>query len=199
VVFHDETLSRMSRDGDGRAVAAVRFSELPRLSGGERVPRLDEALSLLRGRLVNVEVKADVEPTRLFGELPARARLLRAVASAVRRAGDVEVRFSSFDPLAVLGLAALLPRVPRAILVGQRTPRAASALPLALRRVVTAAHLDEALVTAARVERLARAELGVAAWTVNDPLRARRLVAVGVRWLITDSPGRMVAALRPGR
>jgi glycerophosphoryl diester phosphodiesterase len=103
--------------------------------------------------------------------------------------------FSSFDPLTVVALAAAAPRVPRAMLVGMNTPRAATALPLALRYAIVAAHLDEALVTKARVERLARSRLRVAAWTVNDPDRARELVALGVQWLITDAPGRVASAL----
>ena len=106
-----------------------------------------------------------------------------------------DVVFSSFDPLSVLGLVALAPRVPRAILVGMKTPRAGTALPLALRYAIVAAHLDESLVTAARAERLRRSKLRVAAWTVNDPARAAELVALGASWIITDAPGRIGAAL----
>jgi glycerophosphoryl diester phosphodiesterase len=196
VVFHDATLERATAGADRRALQKVSFADLPALAGGARIPRLDEVLALMRGRIVNVELKSDVAPTKLLGEVPDRLRLVRATAAVVKGAEHVDVVFSSFDPLVLVALAAVLPRVPRAILVGLRTPRAATALPLALRPAVVAAHLDEALITALRVERLQRSSLRVAAWTVNDPVRARRLVALGVPWIITDAPGLVGGALR---
>jgi len=198
VVFHDTKLSRGTARADERPIHKVGFAELPLLFGGERIPRLDEALELLRGKLVNVELKADVAPSSLLGDVPERLRLVRATAAVVKKATLVDVLFSSFDPLMVVALAAILPRTPRAILVGTSTPRAATALPLAMRSAVVAAHLDASLITTARVERLARSELRVAAWTVNDPERAASLVAMGVPWIITDKPGLIVSRLRPG-
>lgn len=196
VVFHDTTLARVTTGSDVRVVQKVAYAALPRLPGGERVPRLSDALDAMRGRVVNVEIKADVTPTSLLGDVPDRLRLVRACAAVVKDAKNVDVVFSSFDPLVLVTLAVLLPRVPRAILVGMRTPSAATALPIAMRPAVVAAHLDDALVTAARVERLQRASLRVAAWTVNDEVRAKRLVAIGVPWIITDVPGLVVSALR---
>lgn len=196
MVFHDGTLARATNDADRRPLHEVARADLPVLPGGERIPRLSDVLDAMRGRIVNVEIKADVAVSTLLTDVPERLRLVRAAAAAVKDAPDVDVVFSSFDPLVVVMLAAVLPRVPRAMLVGMRTPRGATAIPLAMRPAVVAAHLDEALVTAARVERLQRASLRVAAWTVNDPDRARRLVALGVRWIITDAPGLVGGALR---
>lgn len=195
VVFHDTTLARCTAGVDSRPVHRVRSEELPLLSGGERIPRLADALAVMRGRIVNVEIKADVAPMSILGAVPDRLRLVRATAAVVKDARDVEVVFSSFDPLVVVALAAVAPRTPRAILVGTTTPRAATALPLAMRPAVVAAHLHESLLTAQRVERLLRAKLRVAAWTVNDPERARVLVAMGVSWIITDTSRAVVAAL----
>ena len=189
VVFHDTTLARATGGADERAVHKVAYAELPLLRGGERIPRLEDALDALRDRLVNIEIKADVAPTSRLGEVPQRLRLVRATAAVVKKAQRVETVFSSFDPLIVVALAAVLPRVPRAILVGTTTPRVATALPLAMRPALVAAHLDETLLTRARVERLLRAGLRVAAWTVNDPARADALAALGVAWIITDAPG----------
>ncbi|MEA2751598.1 MAG: glycerophosphoryl diester phosphodiesterase [Myxococcales bacterium] len=189
VVFHDTTLARATGGADPRAVHRVAYAELPLLRGGERIPRLVEALDALRDRLVNVEIKADVAVASRLGEVPQRLRLVRAAAAVVKQAKNVEVVFSSFDPLMVVALAAMLPRVPRAILVGTTTPRVATALPLAMRAAVVAAHLDDSLLTVARVRRLLGAGLRVAAWTVNDPARADALAALGVAWVITDAPG----------
>jgi glycerophosphoryl diester phosphodiesterase len=189
VVFHDPTLARATGGADARAVHQVAYADLPSLSGGERIPSLEDALDVLRGRLVNVELKADVSPASRLGAVPQRLRVVRETAAVVKRAPRVEVVFSSFDPLSVVALAAALPRAPRAILVGTTTPRLATALPLAMWPAVVAAHLDDALLTRARIERLLRAGLRVAAWTVNDLARADALTALGVAWIITDAPG----------
>ena len=189
MVFHDTTLARATGGADDRAVHKVAQADLPLLPGGERIPRLDEALEAMRDRLVNVELKADVAPTARLGEVAQRLRLVRATAAVVKRAARVETVFSSFDPLIVVALAAVLPRVPRAILVGTTTPRVATALPLAMRPAVIAAHLDDSLLTRSRIERLLRAGLRVVAWTVNDPARADALAELGVAWVITDAPG----------
>jgi len=197
VVFHDPVLARTSAGAVAQSVARVAAADLPLLAGGERIPRLVDALAALRGHVVNVEIKTDVAALSLLGDVPDRLRLVRATAAAVKRVGGVEVRFSSFDPLAVMALAAIAPRVPRAILVDRSTPRAATALALAMKPAVIAAHLHDSLVTPARAERLLRSGLGLAAWTVNDPARAAALIALGVTWLITDAPGLLVASLRP--
>jgi len=189
IVFHDTTLGRATGGADGRAVHEVAHADLPLLRGGERIPRLDEALDALRGRLVNVELKADVARAGRLGEVAQRLRLVRKAAAVVKRAPHSEAVFSSFDPLIVVALAAALPRMPRAILVGTTTPRIATALPLAMRPAVVAAHLDDSLITHARVSRLLRAGLRIAAWTVNDPARADALAELGVAWVITDAPG----------
>lgn len=174
MLVHDRRLP------DGRLVDRVERRSLP-----PHVIALEDALDLAAGRLVNVEIKADV---------PRRVALVRAAVRAVSRARATEVVFSSFDPFVVLAVRSLAPRVPRAVLVGPRTPRLAVAMPLALRSVVQAAHLHDSLVTADRVRRLVAAGLRVLAWTVNDASRARELAAWGVASVITDRPAEIVPA-----
>lgn len=195
VVFHDTTFERMSGGLDARAVQSVTLAELPSLPDGERIPRLVEALEAARGAIVNVEIKADVQPLSLLGDVSHRLRLARSAAAALRAVPTAKVVFSSFDPLTVIALAAIAPRVPRAMLVGTSTARAAMALALGMKPAVRAVHLDESLLTASRVARLVGAGLRVVAWTVNDPERARTLVAEGVSWIISDAPGAIRQAL----
>lgn len=182
----------MSGGADGRRVRFVPYAELPRLAGGERIPTLAEALEALRGRFVNVEVKGD--------DARSIASLVKAVAKVVgadeRRA---EVLLSSFDPRVVLGLAAVLPRTPRGMLVSERTAALATALPVALRRAVASAHVQESLLTPVRLATLRRAGLRIVAWTVNEPARARELVSGGASILITDRPAAIVNALSDRR
>jgi glycerophosphoryl diester phosphodiesterase len=81
------------------------------------------------------------------------------------------------------------------MLIGSRTPRLATALPLALRGAIVAAHLEDGVITERRVARLRRAGLRVVAWTVNDSQRAAALEAMGVEWVITDQPARILGEL----
>lgn len=176
---------RLSRDDE-----AVLWHD-PRLPDGAAVARsprgalatLDEALEVCRGKIVNVELKAD---------LPRRLALLRAAARSIARARGVEVVVSSFDPALVLGMAALSPRTPRAILVGDRTAPLAVALPRAMRRLVVAAHVQDRALTPRVVERVRALGLRVVAWTVNDRDRAAELEAMGVAWCITDRPAELM-------
>ena len=186
VVLHDASLARVTGGMDRRLVHAVRRVDLPKLEGGLAVAGLEAALALFRDRIVNVEVKADT---------PRRLALVRAVARAIARVSRVEVVVSSFDPAIVLAFSVLAPRVPRAMLIGARTPRLATALPLALRPAIVAAHLEDGVISARRVERLRRAGLRVVAWTVNDAKRAAALESMGVEWLITDQPARILGEL----
>lgn len=176
VLWHDPLLK------DGRYLYRVRAGDLP-----ETTATLDEALDLLAGRIVNVELKTDV---------PSRRALARAAVSSVMRARKSEVVFSSFDPFLVLACAALAPKIARGILVGQNTPRLATALPLGMRTMVVAAHLQDPLVDGSRTVRLSRAGLRTCAWTVNDVDRARDLAAFGVEWMITDDPKALVTLFR---
>lgn len=174
VLVHDPLLK------NGRYVYRVRAGDLPKSTA-----TLDEALDLLTGRVVNVELKSDV---------PSRRALARAAISSVMRARKSEVVFSSFDPFLVLACAALAPKVARGILVSEKMERLAVALPIGLRSMVVAAHLQDPLVTTSRVVRLTRAGLRLCAWTVNEVDRARELAGQGVEWLITDRPAAMMAA-----
>lgn len=137
---------------------------------------------------MNVEIKADVHDRRA---------LVRAVAAVVGRASRAtEVVVSSFDPFVVAASAAAAPRVRRGMLVGRHTPRLAVALPVAMRALLFAAHVEDPLVDASRASRLARAGLRLVVWTVNDAARASELAALGAHAIITDRPGEMVRALR---
>lgn len=192
VVVHDKTLARVTDGRDRRRVAAVRHRELPLLAGGARIPTLDEALDMARGKIVNVELKSDV---------PSRRDLVRATLAVARRFPSAAVVFSSFDPVTVLIGATLAPRHEHAMLVGPRTPRLAVPLPRALRRTsraVVAAHLDVGIAIAPRIAKLRAAGMRVVVWTVNDGARTRDLHAAGADWLITDRPAECRASLAPG-
>ena len=189
VVFHDETLSRMTGSREVRRVDAIDEAALGHvdLGGGARVPRLAEVLHWARdtGVAVNVELKHDV---------PSRLDLVRKVARDVAD-GRADVLFSSFDPLIVAMLAARAPRVPRALLTHAGQPRWADAVLRASRLpFVQAVHLERTQATARLVGACLRRGLRVGVWTVNDPREAHDLVGRGAASIITDAPGRLLRA-----
>jgi glycerophosphoryl diester phosphodiesterase len=186
VLVHDRTLASITGGADRRAVSGVRYADLPRAPDGERIALLEEALDSCRGRIVNVEVKADA---------PGRLALVRAAIGVIRRARPVDVVISSFDPATVLACTVVAPDIPRAMLVGPRTPRLATALPLSMRAAICAAHVGDDLISEGRLARLRRAQLRTVAWTVNDATRAQALERMGLDWIITDRPGEIVGAV----
>ena len=88
---------------------------------------------------------------------------------------------------------ALLPRVPRALLVN-RTYYARLSLELAP-LFGCAVHIERTLTRGAEVARLAARGLVVNVWTVNDPTEAADPARLGVDGIITDVPEVVRAAL----
>lgn len=194
VVAHDPTLERVSRGEDDRAVESLPWSELRRVDvgGGERIPRLEAVIDWARdrGTRLNIEVKQNVK---------RRAYLTWQVARMVREAPDAAgwLLLSSFHPAMLAMLARLSPETPAAWLVHDRqkvlkkTPG---------RRLVGAAaiHPQSTIATRRNLDTWKKAGLIVNVWTVNEPDEARRLSDLGVDGLISDRPGKIVAALENG-
>jgi len=194
VVFHDRTFARMTGGRDRRELAHVDAAELPPLEGGLRIPTLAAALDLLAGRVVNVELKADA-PALAALDAGARVALVAAIARAAHRARACEIVLSSFDPTVVAALSLAARGRERALLVTAQHPRRAAALVRALRAFVHAVHAEDALLSPAFVAATRARGLRVAAWTVNEPVRAAALARAGVPWIITDAPGAVARAL----
>lgn len=189
VVFHDESLGRMTEGRESRAVDRVAWAELARVDvgGGARVPALAEVLAWARSRgvAVNVEMKHEV---------PSRWALARATVRVAREAG-ADVLLSSFDPLLLAMAAAVDRAIPRALLTHAGQGRLADELQEAVRSpVVQAIHLERAQ-AGPHVARYVARGLRVGVWTVNDTAEAARLVGFGVRSIITDQPGAVLASL----
>lgn len=189
VVFHDETLKRLTRAHDARKVADVGWRDLAsvELAGGARVPLLDDVLAWAREReiAVNVELKHDVT---------SRIALARAVARCIA-ARATEVLLSSFDPRLLALMATFAPRAPRALLTGPSQREAPLLHSVAFGGALHAIHVERTQTSPAAVRRWKRRGLCVGVWTVNDPAEARDLVAVGVDFVITDRPGEILEAL----
>jgi glycerophosphoryl diester phosphodiesterase len=191
VVFHDDDLMRLA--GRPERVASLPWAALAEvtLSGGVRIPTLDEALDACGpALLVNVELKS-----RGLGDrrLPV---LLSGVAAAVDRArASRRVLISSFSPVALWWWKRRRPDLPAALLVEREAPlplRRAWALPV-LRPL--AIHPEQSLCDARAVRRWHAAGYAVNTWTVDDPARLRALRDIDVDGLVTNDPAAARAAL----
>ncbi|WP_438031721.1 glycerophosphodiester phosphodiesterase [Sorangium sp. So ce204] len=189
VALHDPDLARVTGGADPRAAAALPWEELRRVDlRGDRVPLLSEVLAFARGlRLaVNIEMKRDV---------PDRTAVVLATARLVR-AWDPRhaLLVSSFDPVMIASLGALVPAVPRALLV-HRSRYHDTAVRLAPALGALAAHIERTIASPERIALLKRQGRVINVWTVNDPREAQDLAALGVDGLITDAPRRIRDAL----
>jgi len=196
VVLHDPTLARVTGNADRRAVEQLTWAEAKSADVGEgqRVPLLSDVLdwAATHDQLVNVEVKSDVRRRRdlLVGVIA----LLERHPYAARG-----VLLSSFDPRFIWRLSRALPNIPSAFLFHTKSPmaRAAALVGAATftRMGARAVHPEHALVTTPRMTAWRSKKVLVGVWTVNDPARAQALSKLGVDYLVSDNPGRIIAAL----
>ena len=187
VVFHDARLERLT-GLEGR-VADVTWPTLRRARlGAERVPLLEDVLAAWPSVRVNVDLKSDAAVAP-FVELMRRTRAIdrvgvasfsdrrrRRAVAGLRCVGPIAYSLGASRSAAVVGLAAA--GAPTAVLrralegaAAVQLPDRPGGLPLVTRRVVDAVHA-------------AGAQLHV--WTVDDPARMRRLLALGVDAVVTN-------------
>ncbi len=193
VIFHNATLEKTS-DGTGR-VTAHTLEELRALDAGSwfdpafagtRIPTLDEALDLLKGKLlINIELK--VLDTLSSGLGPDTVKAVHA-----RGMAD-QVVISSFNPFALRRAKQAGPEIECALLL-------ANDLPGWMRWGVTrrysradGLHPDFVMVDETYVARARKHGLPVRVWTVDDEADMRRLIALGVDAIITNVPDRLAA------
>lgn len=180
VVFHDDTLERLS--GHRGRVDRLSLRQLRRvpLIDGHRILTLAEALEVLAGCLVNVEIKATVGP--------APRRLVEHTVRVIERCGASDrVLVSSFHPF-VLAQVRRLSELPIGYLFhGQQGLPLRRNMPAHLLRA-QAVHPHFGLATAARVRAWQRQGFAVNVWTVDDADVTAKLARAGVDSLITNDP-----------
>lgn len=193
VVVHDDSLQRVA--GDQRRVSSLSVKEIKHIDvgNGERIPTLDEALSVLRGRaLVNLDQKVDGlteslltsidragarKETMLSGNAASTFAFFQAHAPEVRIALSIDARRSE-APLLVLEHC----WSPAA------RSRAARIIHAARSRNLSAVTLDYHLAAPKVVQACKRAGLQVLTWTVDDLGTMRRLRQAGVDGITSNRP-----------
>jgi glycerophosphoryl diester phosphodiesterase len=187
VVFHDHDLRRMA--GRAERVADLDTGQLARveLTGGERIPRLDQVLEALDPLLVNIEIKPP-------GWRGAR-EVVRAVRACVEHVGaGHRVLVSSFDALVVALVRRTTPlRTGLLFHARQRRPLRRAWLAPVVRP--HALHPEKVLVDEAAMAGWRRSGYAVNVWTVDDPDEARRLARLGVDAIISNDPAAARAAM----
>jgi len=187
VLCHD---SRLDRTTDRRGLvsaqpfAAIRECDAGSWFGaafaGEAVPALDEALLLAAelGLGANIELKS--ERGRDYATAAAVAAVLERL-----RGRTPEVLVSSFRPAMVAALQRLAPRAPRGILF-RLVPRNWAEIAARLDCAVVGA--DHRRLRPRRIAAIRDSGYQLAAFTVNDPARARLLYGWGVTSVFSDIP-----------
>lgn len=189
-VVHDRDLSRVSSGVDGRVVSETDSAALERvnLGAGEGPPRLESVLDWAERHALVVNVELKSEAARTDAVASSVADLLRA-----RPECWCQVLVSSFHPALLRAFGEALSEVPTAWLF---TAAHASWAGCAQRLGARAVHPDARCFSSAGNYPRPAGVL-VNTWTVNDAETARLLADRGVDAIITDEPGKILAALVP--
>ena len=198
VLLHDATLARTtSLRGDVTARSAAELAACD--AGGwhspayvgEPVPLLSQALDFCRDNSIwpNVEIKPAPGHETRTGTAVARA-IAAAYADFLRAGGDrpdsLDPRvplLSSFAPTALEAAHEAVPELPRAWLVDRVPPDWQRTM---LRLGAVSLHTNHRHLTRPLADAIKRAGYWLFCFTVNDPQRARTLLAWGVDAFCTD-------------
>lgn len=186
VLMHDDTLDRTT-DASGPVVHRD-AAELRGLDAGiwfanefagEHVPTFEAAVALCRslGLWANVEIKPDDDNPAETG------RIVAGMAARLWKDASPAPLLSSFSEAALAEAREAAPALPRALLVDEVPPDWLERLRALDCRALHCRHdgVTPELVTAAH-----EANLGILAYTVNEPGRAYALFEMGIDAVITD-------------
>ena len=176
VVFHDDSLRRLTgvRAQIGRKT--WRELQLLRVLGTERIPRLVDVLRLTRGRaIVQIELKAGTSVAPVVWAIIAA----RATESVI---------LASFFPGLIRAARRLAPTVPRMLIAtGRQTPAVlARALASAGAGGLSVDH--RAVRSAQWIHYFHARGWTVWGWTINDARMATQLAGWGIDALLGDNP-----------
>jgi glycerophosphoryl diester phosphodiesterase len=187
VVCHDHTLRRFT--GRTTRVGASSAWALSRedLGRGQGVPSLHAVLELLKGKTVNIEIKADDgNPAQLAA---AVARIVSEFTGYHR-----EVITSSFSPEVLIALRRVAPTLRRGLLVdpAERGGRSSLGRLLQVAPAAIHPHWSEG---PARISHWKRSGFDVHVWTCDQPATVVAMAQAGATSVITNVPAEARTAL----
>jgi glycerophosphoryl diester phosphodiesterase len=181
VIFHDQSLTRMtgvSGDIEEQTLGYVRSLTV---AGKYRIPLLSEALTLLKDRAVaQIELKGP-------GSGAATAALLKSCTNQTWRSEMTLV--SSFSDSELRQFHSQLPDVPLAVLGRELTPKLMS---LAHELKALSIHLSHKKISPQCVKAIHAAGFKIFAYTVNSEADIRTMHSHGVDGVFTDFPDRVL-------
>lgn len=181
VVHHDAALP----DG-GEAIVGLRRGELP-----ESVCSLVDALAICKQSTpplrVNIEIKSGRAEPDYDPDYWVSGAVLDAVGEVFGHEATDDILITSFDVRAIDRVRALERRARTGLLTLDLSD-ADKVIGLAIDRGHDALNPVDHAVTADVVEGAHQAGLEVNVWTVDDPVRMRHLVELGVDGIITNVP-----------
>ena len=191
VLLHDNRLQRTT-DGHGR-VSALSLAAIRRHDAGnwfhssfagERVPTLEEALTLLAelGLGANVELKA------ARGKEAATGAVVAELLARTWAANPMHLLISSFQKRALAAARDRAPHIARGILF-RHIPKDWRNIAVQLGCVTI--HANQQRLCPAVLSEIRRAGYPLLAYTVNDSERARILFDFGVNSVFSDVPDRL--------
>jgi glycerophosphoryl diester phosphodiesterase len=182
VVFHDETLDRLT--GETGRIADLTWADLAcvRVGGASAVPRLDEVLDTWPDVRFNLDVKADPAVAPVVSTIRAAGAASRVLLASFSDTRLKQVRSLAGPQVATsLGLRSVA-RLRAGSLLGLRIrlPESvvAAQVPVRLGRITI---VDRRFVAYAH-----RLGLQVHVWTIDDPAEMTRLLDLGVDGIMTD-------------
>lgn len=191
VLLHDLDLLRVA--GDPRCLADLTYQQIRQLEvgrwfgpafAGEPVPRLVDAIALVRGRLrLNLELKASW----------ADPRLARSVVALLTQCQfEAGCLITSFDPDLLRQVRGLAPQLELGLII--------EAVPSSWDSQLSLYSIDQAIATPALIRQIQSRRQAVHVWTVNQPADMLRLRQHSVDSIITDHPKllRQVLQTAPG-
>jgi glycerophosphoryl diester phosphodiesterase len=195
VVFHDDTLERTT-GGTGRVGATPLGDLLSHDAGsyfnfkyrGERIPTLDETLTLLLSLRLGCDLEMKADPGR-------EQALAETVAGTIERVWPKAFPYplvTSFSALAIEAFADLAPHIPR----GYLTTKLPSDWQVQAGRFGAAAVIcDHKSLILDDVTAVSHAGFPLLVYTVNQMSRAEQLFAWGVDSVISDAPDTIFAGV----
>ncbi len=178
VVFHDEDLRRLAERPE--KIGHTGFSDLKKvkLKGGASIPTLDDLLDLVGDKLLlNLELKT----SHYF-----QGGLEEAVAKRLKTYKHKDrIILSSFNPLALIRLKVLCPKIRRGYLFENKFFLHRFLLPIPK---CYSLHAPFAHASRKKVEETHERGKKFFVWTVNDEGAMNRCLNMGVDGIITDKP-----------
>jgi len=191
VVFHDEKINRCT-DGRGRLAdhTLIQLKQLDAGSwfsgkfSGERIPTLDEVLSLCRNKIaLNIEIKTEAVTDAVSGGIEEKC--LKLVYSYGMQQ---HVVFSSFDPRALMHLKQIDAAVSVAVLYDRKC--FGSKLPSQILEMLEAGafNCSKRELSRKRLADLRLNRIPFNVYTVNDEVDMLNLLALEASGLFTNRP-----------